>query len=356
MAIEGKITSLYTDKTMSEALLPRTNTKAITDDKGVNLNAILNQVAYVDTENSEAAVAPLNADTLAGQPADNYASKSYVSNEIAKAQLGGGSGEGDIDLSGFATKDDLLKIDYPVDSVNGKTGAVTLSASDIGARASTWTPTVEEVGALPESALVNVDVTEAVDFDTLINEGTYRISTSVITNCANAPYENAILLSVVNVGGNVIQIATRYGLGNPGKMKFRSLQNGSGWNPWADVYNTEHKPTPAEIGATKIVRLWKGVSGTFEAQTLSIGAFNEYSYIGIVPTFYASGDRRMPMLFLNSGGTKGGYICGLSSDGRVNRLISNVDASAGTITFGQGYKDGVVDNKAAYPYLILGFL
>lgn len=69
MAIEGKIRTLYTDKTMSEALLPRTNTKAITDDKGVNLNAILDQVAYVDTKNSEAAVAPLNADALGGIPA-----------------------------------------------------------------------------------------------------------------------------------------------------------------------------------------------------------------------------------------------------------------------------------------------
>lgn len=334
MPIEGTINSLYLDYEQTKPLFPRTKTKAISDDNGVGLDATLSKIQ---------------------NDLSNKATEAFVTNKIAEAQFSG-SGSGDIDLSGFATKDDVKNIDFPVDSVNGKTGAVTLSASDIGARASTWTPTAEEVGALPESALVNVDVTESVDFDTLTNEGTYRISTSVITNCANAPYENAILLSVVNVGGNVIQIATRYGLGGPGKMKFRSLQNGSGWNPWADVYNTEHKPTPAEIGATKIVRLWKGVSGTFEAQTLSIGAFNEYSYIGIVPTFHASGDRRMPMLFLNSGGTKGGYICGLSSDGRVNRLISDIDASAGTITFGQGYKDGVVDNKAAYPYLILGFL
>lgn len=36
---------------------------------------------------------------------------------------------------------------YPVRSVNGKGGAVTLSASDVGARPSTWTPTYSEVGA-----------------------------------------------------------------------------------------------------------------------------------------------------------------------------------------------------------------
>ena len=35
----------------------------------------------------------------------------------------------------------------PVQSVNSKTGTVKLSATDVGARASTWTPTAEEVGA-----------------------------------------------------------------------------------------------------------------------------------------------------------------------------------------------------------------
>lgn len=146
MSIQGKITSLYTDKTMSEALLPRTNTKAVTDDKGVNLNAILDQVAYVDINNSEAAVAPLNADTLAGFPADNYASKTFVTNKIAEAQLGGGD-SGNIDLSGFATKDDIAAlatkeelnaIDFPVDSINGKTGDVVLTAEDVNA------PSIEE--------------------------------------------------------------------------------------------------------------------------------------------------------------------------------------------------------------------
>lgn len=42
----------------------------------------------------------------------------------------------DIDLSVYATKDDVKNIDFPVDSVNGKTGVVTLSASDIGALSS----------------------------------------------------------------------------------------------------------------------------------------------------------------------------------------------------------------------------
>lgn len=36
-----------------------------------------------------------------------------------------------------------------VSSVNGKTGAVSLGAADVGARPATWTPTASEVGALP---------------------------------------------------------------------------------------------------------------------------------------------------------------------------------------------------------------
>jgi hypothetical protein len=44
---------------------------------------------------------------------------------------------------------------YPVTSVNGKTGAVSLSASDVGARPSTWTPSCSDVGAVPTSQKVN---------------------------------------------------------------------------------------------------------------------------------------------------------------------------------------------------------
>jgi hypothetical protein len=39
----------------------------------------------------------------------------------------------------------------PVQSVNGKTGAVTLNADDVGARPDDWMPTAQEVGALPHT-------------------------------------------------------------------------------------------------------------------------------------------------------------------------------------------------------------
>lgn len=42
---------------------------------------------------------------------------------------------------------------YPVSSVNGKTGAVTLDAAAVGARADTWMPSAADVGALTKSDL-----------------------------------------------------------------------------------------------------------------------------------------------------------------------------------------------------------
>lgn len=45
-----------------------------------------------------------------------YATKNYVSTEIAKAQLSGGGGTGEVDLSGYATKDDLANISINIDN------------------------------------------------------------------------------------------------------------------------------------------------------------------------------------------------------------------------------------------------
>ena len=108
MAIQGKITSLYSDRENTEALFPRTKVNAISDDNNIGLDAILRSAAYSDPlENGEVATTPLNADSLAGIPAKDYATQTYVKNEIANAQFNGGGNSGNVDLSGFATKDDI---------------------------------------------------------------------------------------------------------------------------------------------------------------------------------------------------------------------------------------------------------
>ena len=124
----GKVKTLFSDKEKTEALFPRTKTSAVSNEDGIGLDALMENLIYSSNENLNQDTVPLNADTLGGFPAEDYASKLYVKEQILKVQEGTG-----VDLSEFATKEDLASIDFPVDSVNGKTGTVQLSASDVGA-------------------------------------------------------------------------------------------------------------------------------------------------------------------------------------------------------------------------------
>ena len=147
---------------------------------------------------------PKKPEDIGAQPAGNYltevpsdyATKEFVTNKIAEAELGGE----EVDLSGYAQKSELpTKVsqlqndagyltavpdeyaktadiptkpsdigaqpegDYalrseipsvPVKSVNGKTGAVSLTAADVKARPDSWMPTASDVGALPSSTVI----------------------------------------------------------------------------------------------------------------------------------------------------------------------------------------------------------
>jgi hypothetical protein len=61
----------------------------------------------------------IDADSLGGTNAEDFATKAFVTNKIAEAQLGGGSsGDVDIDLSGLATKDDLASVQAEIPDVS----------------------------------------------------------------------------------------------------------------------------------------------------------------------------------------------------------------------------------------------
>lgn len=73
---------------------------------GGGASAEIDDVITLDLDDAESGTPnPINADTLGGRPATDYATESYVSAKIAEAQLGGNGGN--IDLSGYATKEDL---------------------------------------------------------------------------------------------------------------------------------------------------------------------------------------------------------------------------------------------------------
>ena len=82
----GKIKTLYSDMERTEALFPRTKISAVSDDGGRGLDALLENLPYFSSvDSSEAATVPIDADTLGGVPASNYATQSFVTNKIAEA-------------------------------------------------------------------------------------------------------------------------------------------------------------------------------------------------------------------------------------------------------------------------------
>lgn len=106
---------------------------------------------------------PGNDDPDNGGGSSNYAKKEWVEQNFQPK----GNYLTEVP-AGYAKTDDIPKVpsdigaqpvgnyalvsqipSVPVKSVNGKTGAVQLSAADVGARPSSWMPTAQDVGALP---------------------------------------------------------------------------------------------------------------------------------------------------------------------------------------------------------------
>ena len=105
MPIVGDIKNLYSDVEKTRALFPTTKVEAVSDEDGTGLNVILENMVYTGNAVEDSEVIPVNADTLGGRLAEEYATQNYVATKIAEAQLGGDGG--DIDLSGYATKDEV---------------------------------------------------------------------------------------------------------------------------------------------------------------------------------------------------------------------------------------------------------
>lgn len=114
MAIEGKVRTLYTDKTQQEAIFPTTKVSAVTDDEGNGLNTLLEHIAYVDPTDMESAAVLANADTLGGYPASDYAFVEDLKNlkpeDIGAAPAGFGLGENCTNSVVYPNEIDSLKI------------------------------------------------------------------------------------------------------------------------------------------------------------------------------------------------------------------------------------------------------
>lgn len=78
-------------------------------------------------------------------------------------------------------------ISYPVTSVNGKRGEVTLYAKDVGARAEDWTPSASDVGALASGGTaVNAEKLEGRSWAALMLE-IYSVGSVYISASSTSP-------------------------------------------------------------------------------------------------------------------------------------------------------------------------
>lgn len=93
----------------------------------------------------------------------------------------------------YALKSEIPSV--PVQSVNGKTGAVKLSASDVGARPSDWTPTAQEVGALPSTYTPPNQTAEQVGADP---KGTAATAVSQHNTAGDAHGDIRLALQAIN--------------------------------------------------------------------------------------------------------------------------------------------------------------
>ena len=196
-----------------------------------------------------------------------------------------------VDLTGYATEDFVKgyaqpKDDYalrseipavPVKSVNGKTGAVSLSASDVGARPSTWTPTASEVGALPSSTKIPAKTSELTNDSGFITG--YTETDPTVPAWAKASTKPSYTKSEVGLGN--VENVKQYSANNPPPYPVTSVNGKTGAVSLSasDVgaRPSDWTPTAANVGAVPTSRKING-------KALSADITLSASDVGAVPT------------------------------------------------------------------------
>ena len=119
----------------------------------------------------------------------------------------------------------------PVQSVNGKTGAVVLNADDVGARPNTWMPTAAEVGARPSDWMPTADEIGAAPSG--YGLGTITVSLPIISDM-NAP----LLTGWYHIGNTTTNFPIINGISYASGTLFVTRD---GTNHWQTFYSRQNK-------------------------------------------------------------------------------------------------------------------
>lgn len=113
---------------------------------------------------------------------------------------------------------------YPVTSVNGNTGAVTLDASAVGARPSNWMPTASEVGALPASTTIPSKTSQLTNDSGYIKG--YTETDPTVPSWAKAASKPSYSKSEVGLGN--VDNVKQYSASNPPPYPVTSVNGKTG--------------------------------------------------------------------------------------------------------------------------------
>lgn len=113
---------------------------------------------------------------------------------------------------------------YPVTSINSKTGAVTLTATDVGARPNTWTPTASDVGAMPVSTIIPSKTSQLTNDSGFLSS--YTETDPTVPSWAKASAKPSYTKSEVGLGN--VDNVRQYSINNPPPYPVTSVNGETG--------------------------------------------------------------------------------------------------------------------------------
>lgn len=258
---------------------PLTTADQVIVENGERLNA---KYVSVELDDTESGVVPkTNANQLGGIDAEAYATKAFVSAEIANAQLGGGEGA-DIDLSGFmlktdtavdseklggieaenyALKSDLedLDLDPVIATDENNDGNIVLEnyvsdsyAEHIGDLGNPHNVTIAQIGAAPAGYGLGGDavwLSDGTDIDSVVQCGWYSYGANNIST--NKPYTiGNIFVLARGTSGTCTQLATSRNNAAV-YMKVRVMYDNGIWSTWEEFSPSAFAPAGFGLGTNK---------------------------------------------------------------------------------------------------------
>ena len=153
---------------------------------------------------------------------------------------------------GLMSKSDKAKLDgigagSNVKSVNGKTGAVTLSKADVGlGNVDNTADKDKSVKSADTADSIKTYADGPTSANKLFGDGKLRyfLATASMTEGKPTLGDAQVLdLAWGTQGGWDEQLAVTHG----GSLQIRTMHSGT-WGPWITVYDENHKPTPSDVG------------------------------------------------------------------------------------------------------------